>query len=83
MNSEKRVTYNGVIVGFDTLDDYGKTLYVQGEVNGRATSFYLLVPDKLYREYEVKGVGVMISGKGVLLNNNPLVIKYLGDTRDE
>ncbi len=79
LSSEKIVRFNGVVVGFEVLEKYGNVLYVQGSVDDKDSSFYLVVSPELYKEYEVRGVGRMIDGKGVLLSEDPIVIKYLGE----
>lgn len=78
--SGKKVLFEGVIVGFESPPGYRDTaLFIQGSVNNEPAAFYLLVPRDKHKEYIRLGVGQMISGKGEVVSNDPLVLKLVGD----
>ncbi|ABN70254.1 hypothetical protein Smar_1159 [Staphylothermus marinus F1] len=78
--SGKKVLFEGVIVGFESPPGYSDpALFIQGSVNNETTSFYLLVPREKHDEYMRLGVGQIISGRGVIVSSEPLVIKLIGD----
>ncbi len=74
----EKVYFEGVIVGFESPEGFDEpSLYIQGSVNGEPTGFYLLVPREKHAEYTRLGVGQMISGRGVIVNSDPLVIRLV------
>lgn len=76
MNSGE-IVFEGVVIGYEKLDIYGEVLYVTGRVNSVDCFFYLIAPRSILEEYVLKGIGRLISGKGIIINENPLVIKYI------
>ncbi|OYT40904.1 MAG: hypothetical protein B6U89_00755 [Desulfurococcales archaeon ex4484_58] len=81
MSSRKEIVkFEGVVVGFESPSGYsGPALYVQGSIDDRDSSFYLLVSEDIYKEYLVKGVGQLISGRGRIVSEEPLVLEMLGE----
>ena len=77
--SVEKVLFEGVIVGFEKLDDGTDALYVQGSINGESASYYLVVPRDKFEEYVNLGVGQMINGEGIIVSRDPLVVKIVGD----
>lgn len=76
---DKEVVFEGVIVGFEDLEEIGRqALFIQGSVNGDPSSFYLVVDSiEVYNELLRLGIGRAVSGKGVVLSKQPLVVKLL------
>ncbi|ADI32405.1 hypothetical protein [Staphylothermus hellenicus] len=78
--SSKKVLFEGVIVGFESPPGYSDpALFIQGSINNETASFYLLIPREKHNEYMRLGVGQMISGRGVIVSTEPLIIKLIGD----
>ena len=75
-----RIRFEGVVVGFESPEGIDEpTLYIQGSIDGEDRAFYLIVPRDMYEEYRVSGVGKMLSGVGVIVKEEPLIIKYLSE----
>ncbi len=77
--NDNKTRFEGVVVGFESPEGYSDpALYIQGSIDGRETAFYLLVSRDVYEKYVVGGVGKMISGVGIIVSDNPLIIRMVG-----
>jgi hypothetical protein len=77
----EKVIFEGVIAGFESPEGYSEpSLYIQGSVNGEPVGFYLLIPKERHEELSRLGVGQMISGKGVIVSRDPLIIRLLEES---
>lgn len=72
----RKVVFEGVVVGFDDLGgNVGEAVYIQGTLDGRSTSFYILVDKSVLESLKKHGVGRMISGKGLAISEDPIIIR--------
>lgn len=79
--SSEGIVFEGIVIGFENLDNYGEALYVTGRVDGYECFFYLITPKNIFEEYVLKGIGRLISGFGLVISREPLIIQYTnGDT---
>jgi len=74
-NSEE-IVFEGIVIGYEELENIGKVLYLTGRINNTDCFFYLKVSKNMYEEYVLKGIGRLISGRGLIISRNPLIVEY-------
>ncbi|MEM1676048.1 MAG: hypothetical protein QXW87_03845 [Desulfurococcaceae archaeon] len=74
-NSEE-IVFEGIVIGYEELENIGKVLYLTGRINNTDCFFYLKVSKNMYDEYVLKGIGRLISGRGLIISRNPLIVEY-------
>jgi len=74
------VVFEGVVVGYETPPGFDEPmLLIQGRVGDVEASFYLVVSREVFEKCLVSGIGKLISGRGVLISEKPIVVRVAGD----
>lgn len=78
--SGRVVSFRGVVVGVERLEEVdGEALCIAGSAGDFEGLFYLVAPKDVLEESALRGMGRAISGLGVIVSVEPLVIKYAGE----
>lgn len=70
----RRVSYSGVIVGFEETNEGDLLVYVYGEIEGVENYFYLKLHSEEASRIMKLGIGQRVEGTGIEISRDPLIL---------